>query len=224
MGGRGSIVGISTDLITVNGVERVLAATRYGEAVRAAGGVPVLMHPAEPLVEVYADLCDGFILTGGDDPKTEPFGEATDHRVTPVRSERQAFESALLERINARSPDTPVLGICLGMQMMALHAGGRLDQWMPDSTPSHAEHWNNDHDVVPIGTVLPSPGTVHSKHRQAVADPGSLALAAAARDGTIEAVLDPDRKYYLGVQWHPERTEQPHLGLDLFRRLVDATR
>ncbi len=60
----------------------------------------------------------------------------------------------------------------------------------------------------------------HSHHRQAVADPGALAILAHSDDGVIEAIGDPDRPFYLGVQWHPERTDDPVLGMDLFRHLV----
>ena len=67
------------------------------------------------------------MFIGGDDPRTEPFGEPTHPKATPVEPERQAFETALLEELQRR-PGAPVLGVCLGMQMMALHAGGKLNQ------------------------------------------------------------------------------------------------
>ena len=63
---------------------------------------------------------------------------------------------------------------------------------------------------------------MHSHHRQAVTDPGGLSIVARAADGVIEAVRDAGRPFYLGVQWHPERTRDERLGAGLFRELVGA--
>jgi putative glutamine amidotransferase len=110
------------------------------------------------------------------------------------------------------------------MQMMALHAGGRLDQFMPDTTPTHREHWDAVHEVRSLDGAMLSGGAVHSRHKQAVSHPGSLATLAVAHDGVIEAVHDPARRFYIGVQWHPERTGDGPLGLGLFARLIAAAR
>lgn len=211
---------MTADIIEVNGVERVVAATGYARAIADAGAIPIVLPPRpEEAIDLLA-LCDAVVFTGGDDPTTEPFGAPTDSRVTPVHEERQRAESTMLEHLALQSPDTPVLGICLGMQMMALHAGGRLDQWMPDTTPSHGDHWEADHEVHPTGPSALSTGIVRSKHRQAVADAGEMHVTAIAHDGVIEAVGHSGRRFYLGVQWHPERTGFAPLGADLFRRLV----
>ena len=106
------------------------------------------------------------------------------------------------------------------MQMMALVAGGTLDQHLPDTTPTHADHWNNDHDVRAVAGDLIRPGTVRSKHRQAIADPGTMRTTAVSHDQLIEAVDAPERRFYVGVQWHPERTEGDHI----IEALVEAAR
>ena len=115
----------------------------------------------------------------------------------------------------------PVLGVCLGMQLMGLHAGGVLDQHLPDHLVTAHLHW--DRRAHEITGELGS-GTVHSHHRQALSDPGRLRVIASAPDGLIEAVRSNDRPFYLGVQWHPERTTDERLGIDLFRQLVTAAR
>lgn len=198
----------------------------YADAVFAAGGLPVLLPvPREAhratAVRQYLTLCDGFVLTGGFDPMTEGYGHATDPRVTREHPDRQAFEEALLVALGTR-PDVPVLGVCLGMQLMALHAGGALNQWMSDSVPTHADHYDDHiHRIIPEFAGSPvSHGEVTSWHRQCVSDAGALRVVAKAPDGVIEAVDDPSRPFYLGVQWHPERTREDPLGLDLFRSLV----
>ena len=67
-------------------------------------------------------------------------------------------------------------------------------------------------------------GLVWSRHRQAMTDPGSLEVVARAGDGVIEAIASTQRPMYLGVQWHPERTDDRQMGMGLFHRLVDQAR
>ncbi|MFI4853514.1 MAG: gamma-glutamyl-gamma-aminobutyrate hydrolase family protein [Phycisphaerales bacterium JB065] len=198
----------------------------YADAVFNAGGLPILLPvPREEqrreATARYLDLCDGLVLTGGFDPATERYAQPTDPRVTREHPDRQAFEESLLDRLDDR-PEYPVLGVCLGMQLMALHAGGTLNQWMSDSIPSHATHYDDHiHRIIPEGIPSPIPaGEVTSWHRQCVSDAGTMRVVARADDGVIEAIDDPDRPFYLGVQWHPERTTSEPLGLDLFRALI----
>ena len=96
-----------------------------------------------------------------------------------------------------------------------------FDQHMPETTPDAGRHWEASHEIDPEPGWAFGPGSVHSKHRQAVTDPGSLTVLARADDGVIEAVGDPSRPFRVGVQWHPERTEGP-LGQPLFDALVAA--
>jgi putative glutamine amidotransferase len=195
----------------------------YADAVAAAGGIPIFLSPVPRLAAEHARCCQAFVFTGGDDPRTEAFGVPTHPKATPLHPLRQEYELALLEAMRER-PETPVLGICLGMQMMALHAGGTLDQHLPETRSDAARHFDATHPVLPerAGAALLAPGPVWSRHRQAVSDPGRLVVAARADDGVIEAVTDPRRAFYLGVQWHPERTEDTELGAQLLRTLVKA--
>ena len=219
------LVGITTDLADhANGV-RVFTYRPYVQAVERAGGVPLLLPPAVESIPAYADRLDAFLLTGGDDPCTEPFGEPTHPSAVRVHPDRQAFEVALLGALAGQRPDAPVLGVCLGMQLMALLAGGRLDQHMPETCPTHAQHWEHDHAVEPTGDgAFGLRGVVRSKHRQAVADSGATSVIARAPDGIVEALCDPARRFYLGVQWHPERTAAPAVGQHIFDALLAACR
>ena len=118
----------------------------------------------------------------------------------------------------------PVLGICLGMQMMGLVAGGVLNQHLPETHPSHADHWEHTHEIRSNDESVLVSGMTYSKHRQAMQDTGSMQTLATAHDGVIEAIYDPSRRFYLGVQWHPERTENVPLGQRIIDQLVDAAR
>lgn len=218
------LIAVTADLIDRNGRETAMSAMAYSDAVWSAGGLPVIVGPEVDAVSDLAGRFDAFVLTGGDDPVLEGFGVPTDPRITPVMPRRQAFETALLALLGAEWPEKPLLGICLGMQMLALTRGGRLNQYMPDTHPNAADHWDRDHAVVSADESLLSSGVVHSRHKQAVDDAGSLRVLARAPDGTIEAVDDPTLPFCLGVQWHPERTGESAMGMALFERLVEAAR
>jgi putative glutamine amidotransferase len=233
------IIGITVDNRDNDACSGVYeSAVRYSQAVARGGGLPVLLPHEVELAGAYAQHCDGLILTGGGDPAMEQFGCATDGRARRIDQRRQAFELALLQAVDdtrqasldARD-DTPVLGVCLGMQLMALHHGATLDQYMPESmgesgAAAHVDNASHTLRFAHEDSVLP-PGmsAVVSSHRQRIADAGRLRVVARADDGTIEAVDDPARLFYLGVQWHPERADSADddaLNLGLIRKFVES--
>ena len=204
--------------------------TTYIDAVDAAGGAPLCLPQVPACAETYVGLCDGMLLTGGNDVRMEGFGVATHSRACTMDPRRQAFEFALLAALDRR-PELPVLGICLGMQLMAMHAGGMLDQHLPDvlGEEAAARHaGDHRHAVLRLTPDTRLPATqgldVASYHHQAVRDPGRLRIVARADDGVVEAVDDPGKPFYLGVQWHPERTGPTPLGAGLIAHLVEACR
>lgn len=215
------------------------SAIRYSAAVVKAGGVPLLLPHVPDLAGVYVAQCGGLILTGGADPVMEQFGCVTDGRARRIDPARQAFELGLLREVDRlredRLPGTgevAVLGVCLGMQLMALHNGGSLDQYMPESMGQDAAEIHSgdrEHHLVfehDNSVLKPSDGQVVSSHRQRINEAGSMRVVARAEDGTIEAIDDPDRPFYIGVQWHPERSDahgDDGLNLGLIRALIDAS-
>ena len=210
------LIGITPDCP----LERIQVRSTYLDAVRASGGLPVVLSGCLQDVPAIIQHLDGLVLTGGDDPIMEPFGVPTHPKACRIDAGRQEFELALLEAV-ANRPDLPVLGVCLGMQLMGLHAGGQLDQHLPDTLATAADHADGrTHSVEgPLGS-----GRVWSRHRQAMTDPGSLEVVARAGDGVIEAIASTQRPMYLGVQWHPERTDDREMGMGLFHRLIDHAR
>lgn len=207
----------------------------YSRAITRAGGVPVLLPHDPQLAAQHIDLCDGLVLSGGVDPRTEAFGERTHPKARPMNATRQEFELALLKSID-EVVTKPLLGVCLGMQLMALHRGGQLYQYLPDTLAQpqvHSKYHRHTVDfdfgdsMAVANQLPPSTGwTVISNHRQAVADPGSLRTVAHAPDGVIEAIDDPNRRFYVGVQWHPEQAEPSDsapINQGLYDRLVAAS-
>jgi putative glutamine amidotransferase len=219
------LIGITTDIVDPGSGKPLKAdcSLAYASAIAAAGAVPILLPPIPALADAHASLCHAFVFSGGDDPRTEAFGVPTHPAAKPIHPQRQAYELRLLELLRTSQPRTPVLGVCLGMQMMSLHAGGTLYQHLPESLPTADQH-RGTHTILPAaasGLAL-RPGTVWSNHHQAVQSPGHLRILATSPDGVIEAVADLDRPFYCGVQWHPERTDNSDLGAGIFAQLAAA--
>jgi putative glutamine amidotransferase len=177
------------------------------------------------------DGLDGVVLAGGDDLDPSLFGEERHLMAKAIDPDRQAFEFALLAEIERRA--TPVLGVCLGSQVMNVHRGGSLHQFLPDvNREDPIEHrrlddWGARHAVrvEPQSNLAHLLGqtelTCNTSHKQAVHHPGSgLRVVAWAPDGVIEGTEDPSFPFYIGVQWHPERQNDENVHLRLFEGLV----
>jgi putative glutamine amidotransferase len=226
------LIGITTDLgpHPHSGRPTCSVGLAYAEHVARAGGVPCLLVPDAELIPHYLNAFDAFVFTGGDDARTEEFGQPTHPKASPMNQQRQAFEVGLLRALEAKRPEVPVLGVCLGMQLLSLVSGGVLDQHLPETLATHADHYGKDHEITPTARATPSSlrnigelcGVVASHHRQAVRDAGRLEVLAVSHDGVIEAVVDSRRAWCVGVQWHPERTSSTALGVGVLRALVEA--
>ena len=205
----------------------------YCNAVRNAGGLPILLpHDPEAAAD-YVDRIDGLIITGGGfDVDPALFGAATRHSTVKTKDRRTAFELAATRIALGR--DLPVLGICGGQQLLNVALGGTLIQHIPDEVPGALPHRQPNprdepgHDVQVIaGTMLHRIAgaehlAVNSAHHQAVkaAGPG-VVIDAVAGDGVIEGIEDPRRRFCLGVQWHPE-FEIGEADRRIFRAFVEA--
>ena len=189
-----------------------LLATTYADSVQRAGGVPVLLPPVDPASATYAvGRLDGLVVTGGADVDPGRYG-AEPHPLTVTwRTDRDAWELALLEAADSRG--VPVLGICRGMQVMAVHSGGTLDQHLPETvghqthSPSGPEFGDVDVETCPgtrLRVLVGDRSSVGCHHHQSVREHPGFIVAARAEDGTVEAMEAPGERFRVAVQWHPE--------------------
>jgi putative glutamine amidotransferase len=210
-----------------------LLPANYIDQVTEAGGVPVLLPPVPGVASALSRL-DGLILTGGGDVDPAGYGAEPDPRTSRVQPERDQAELELLAA--ALADGVPVLGICRGMQLLNVARGGTLHQHLPEEgghRPAPGTFGSHPVRLDPgsrLASILRPGGGQHpgeadltldvpTAHHQGIARLGDgLVPVAWAQDGLIEAVeLAPAptrRSFALGVQWHPEASQD--------RRLVSA--
>jgi putative glutamine amidotransferase len=210
--------------------ERYSVHRGYIDAVSAVGGLAVMVPAGggiDPLdVAEWVLQADAVIVSGGGDVDPLLYGAEAGPELMEVDLARDLIE---LEAVRAAmAAGRRVLGVCRGVQVMAVATGGTL---LADiGVRGYRGHWEEERQYQPVHEVKAEPGSiaesvlgditeVNSIHHQAVADPGPvLEPSAWAPDGLIEAVEGPTA---LGVQWHPERLcgkDARHLGP--FRWLV----
>ncbi|MGM9714042.1 MAG: membrane dipeptidase [Prevotella sp.] len=214
----------------------------YFSQVTEAGGLPVMLCPTDSVGQCAAllDIVDGIILTGGSDHNPLWMGEEPVRGLGSINPPRDRFE-LILSRL-AYNRNIPVLGICRGIQTLAIAFGGHVAQDIssrikhsqdaPKHEPSHSivTEPAGEGDGSVYGTlgngVRPSrlfPRYVNSFHHQAVDDAGPLfRVAARSADGIVEAMECVSGHSILGVQWHPEQMGRE--GLPVFQWLVSEAR
>jgi len=197
----------------------------YVDALWAAGATPILLAPPADTsaVDRYVEAalgCDAVCVTGGGDVDPAFYGAVAEDGLMSVDPPRDAAEVAAVRA--AAEAGRPVLGICRGIQLVAVAFGGSLHQDL--TRAGFSGHWAIEQEYEPAHAIevesgsaalvaLGGANTVNSIHHQAVRDPGpGLVATAWSPDGVIEAVEGPG---VLGVQWHPERlwpTDERHIA------------
>lgn len=203
----------------------------YLDAITAVGARPVLLAPDSDEDVSVLDRLDALVIVGGADVDARRYRQQPHQTADVPRTSRDDSELHLYR--GARERDLPVLGICRGLQIMAVAHGGSLHQHLPEvSDLVHREvpgqFVEHEATFVPGSLIATAVGatkaTVNSSHHQAVDDPGSLQVTGWAADGTIEACEDDDGAFVLGVQWHPEHPDRRSIDAGLFGALADAAK
>jgi putative glutamine amidotransferase len=209
----------------------VLLPIGYARAVQAAGGVVAMLPPdpgAADAPDELLDRLDALILGGGADVDAATYRVEAHSETVGTNPDRDRFELALAREALER--DLPLLGVCRGMQLMNVAAGGNLDQHLPERI-GHERHrskpgsWS-EHEVrvAPGSLAAEASGaerlTIRSHHHQGVGELGEgfEATAWATDDDTVEAIEQPERGFALGVLWHPEEDPGDRVIPSLVRR------
>jgi putative glutamine amidotransferase len=200
----------------------------YVKMVEAAGGRALVVPPSEEAIDETLDALDGVLFSGGSDIDPAEYGHDLHPETVGTRPERDRAELALLRAVLER--DMPVLAVCRGSQVLNIARGGDLVQHLPDvvGDEKHKDRPGTfaDHEVdvkegTRLGALLGERAPVKSHHHQGFGRIGDgLVESAWADDGTLEALEDPDKRFTVGVLWHPEEGEDPAL----VRALVDEAR
>lgn len=197
----------------------------YAQFVADAGGIPILIPPqGDP--KLMAEMLDGWLIPGGLDIDAKEFGQENHPKAEVMPPERFQIEKELYQNANA---DMPILGICYGCQFLNVMRGGNLIQHLHDVVETGETHVPGDiqeYKVNPgtkLGQLVGTEATGRSFHHQAVDQVGQdLIVTAHASDGVVEAIEDPNKDFFLAVQWHPERTPESETSRNLIQAFINA--
>ena len=220
------VIGITANYTDGNATLR----DRYYMQIVAAGGTPIIIPPVTDKDVIINTLehIDGLLLTGGGDYNPLWSGEQPDPRLHGINATRDLPE-LLITRL-ACNRQIPMLGICRGIQTLAMALDGKVRQDIAD-TPNLIKHSQDaDHSEPTHAVSIAKDSTlyriygaeqifVNSFHHQAVGDAGNrFRVTATATDGVVECIESSEYKPIMGVQWHPEWLQSE--GLKLFTWLV----
>ncbi len=220
------IIGITAD----PDPERISLKEEYALAVLKAGGLPVAIPVTGDPLEALESL-DGILIPGGDDIAPSCYGEKERVPLKLVSTRRTEFEISLIRAVFCGQK--PLLAICYGMQLINVALGGSLYQDLESELSGKdvfaIEHRRGMHEIIVKEAGLLPEGrfTVNSSHHQGVSRPAdALCPIAFSEDGLVEALCSRERRFFAGVQWHPERLflSADPLAEKIFTSFIEAAR
>ncbi len=229
------------DSYKLYGLEFSVITQDYSDSLSMAGAIPILLPHLESrldddeYIKKILNEVDGVVFPGGSDIDPALYGSYPQKNLGDISPERDRWELKILKK--AIELKKPILGICRGFQLINIYYGGSLkvdvcgrnvESKIPHMATMLPKYYKTHKLVIKSGTRLhdifgDEEIAVNSYHHQAVRDVGDgLVASAAAPDGVVEAVEDPNYPYLLGVQWHPEMmaAKEPD-QLKLFKDFVN---
>jgi putative glutamine amidotransferase len=223
-----------------DGLTRFVVTATYTRAVEMAGGAPVVIPlrlGEETLRDIFARL-DGLLLAGGVDVHPSEYGEAVEPYCGSIDDARDAVELRMIRW--ALDSKMPLLGICRGIQMINVAAGGSLYQDIPAQLENKLRHQHvkgNPYHL-PVHSLEIDPASqlaralrvtkieVNSLHHQSVKRVApDFYITARAPDGIIEGIEARNGHFAVGVQFHPElMVDHDARMMGIFRELINATK
>jgi putative glutamine amidotransferase len=210
----------------------------YMQGLEEAGAAPVILHltVSETVLKQTAELCDGFLFTGGHDVNPKLYKQEKTDRCGEVCEERDRMEAYIFREVVLKQ-NKSALGICRGIQFFNVMLGGSLYQDIPAELPSTITHIHGPPYDVPAHSVRIIPESplykligkerieVNSYHHQGVNRIAEgLEIMALADDGLAEAVYMPARPYVWAVQWHPEFSLKDEISKKIFASFVNSAK
>lgn len=206
----------------------------YIDAIRAAGGLPVLVTPGETQIEQILDSVDGLLLPGGGDINPVIYGGTSHPDIYNVDPERDALELSLAQL--ALQTSKPILGICRGLQVLSVASGAALVPHVPDEFGTlvihRAERMKPVQHAVNLTTgsklaqlLQQEQIMVNSLHHQAVRQvPPGWQVSGCAPDGLIEAIESLTHPWAIALQWHPELAPNDPIQQRIFHSFIAAAK
>jgi putative glutamine amidotransferase len=211
------IIGITAGYLKFDDtMEGVYVHHDYHRSIVACGGIPIVIPTTNPeLAKHQIDLCDGVIVSGGEDVDPIFYQSEPHQHLGFTNPERDEFEIAVIQHVLEHKK--PLLAICRGIQILNVALGGTLIQDISSQLQNALQHtqrvprgrdshWVSIKENTTLRQIFGIDKVrVNSLHHQAIDRVSDrLNIVATASDGIIEAVEYTDTSFAIGVQWHPE--------------------
>lgn len=229
-------IGITCYMDTVSNVKYNMLSTFNTNAVLKAGGIPVIFPASsdDEIISNYLDIVDGVYFTGGEDISPILLNEEPSPYIGKLSYDRDIFEIKLFKEAAKR--DIPILGVCRGMQLINIAAGGKNYQDIykeHEGVSCHnpkADMQDYFHNVyLEKGSIISeiykdfnNRLMVNSSHHQAVKIPAEgFKVTGRAKDNIIECIESIKNTFILATQWHPEYLQEKHEeGILIYKRFI----
>lgn len=197
-------IGITTRIIYEDGIKKQFVNEAYIEYVKLAGFTPIILPMIKDMDDVL-NLCDAFLITGGDDLHSKWYNEPLSEKAGTIHLEMDEVDKYVIEY--AYKNKKPMMGICRGLQAINAFLGGTLLQHIEDDSHKKIEG-DVTFDKVPNGSIFDRVYHEHSKinsyHHQCIKDLAPNFIICGYSNGCIEAI-EHNELPIIAVQWHPER-------------------